>query len=95
MSRMGEYLIELEEHFERLTETSMLFHGSDWEAQDGRFINGVVNYLHKVAYWFERYSDVFLAQQILEEMGEDFVILFDSVLDQWVITSSYATATWR
>ena len=92
---MSEYLLELEDHFERLTETSMRFHGSDWEAQEGRFTDGQVNYSHAVAYWFERYSDVFLAQQILEEMGEDYVILFDSVMEQWVITSTYAIESWR
>jgi hypothetical protein len=45
---------EVEQDFERLTETSMLFQGSDWEAQDGRFTDGVVDYTHAVIYWFER-----------------------------------------
>ena len=86
---------EVEQDFERLTETSMLFQGSQWEAQDGRFIDGAVNYSHKVIYWFERYSDVILAKAYLKGMQEEYTVLYDSVLDQWVITSTYATESWR
>jgi hypothetical protein len=86
---------EVEKDFERLTETSMLFHGSDWEAQEGRFIDGQIDYSHKVAYWFERYSDVVLAKALLKGMQQDFNVLYDSVMEQWIITSSYATESWR
>jgi len=86
---------EVEQDFERLTETSMLFQGSDWEAQDGRFIEGLVDYSHKCIYWFERYADLVLAKALLKGMQEDFVVLYDSVLDQWVMTSTYATESWR
>jgi hypothetical protein len=86
---------EVEQDFERLTEVSMLFHGSDWEAQEGRFTDGVINYSDKVAYWFERYSDVVLAKALLKGMNEDYTVLFDSVMEQWIITSTYATVTWR
>ncbi len=86
---------EVEQDFERLTETSMLFHGSDWEAQEGRFTDGVIDYTHKVAYWFERYSDVVLAKALLKGMQEDFNVLYDSVMEQWIITSTYATESWR
>jgi hypothetical protein len=86
---------EVEQDFERLTEVSMLFHGSDWEAQEGRFTDGDINYSHKVAYWFERYSDVVLAKALLKGMDEDYTVLFDSVMEQWIITSTYATVTWR
>lgn len=86
---------EVEQDFERLTETSMLFHGSDWEAQEGRFIDGDVDYTHKVIYWFERYSDLVLAKALVKGMGEDFTVLYDTAVDQWVMTSTYATESWR
>ena len=86
---------EVQQDFERLTQTSMLFHGSDWEAQEGRFTDGVIDYSHKVAYWFERYADVVLAKALLKGMDQDHVVLFDSVMEQWVITSTYATESWR
>ena len=88
-------MIEVEKDFERLTQTSMLFHGSDWEAQEDRFTDGVIDYSHKVAYWFERYSDVVLAKALLKGMGEAYTVLFDSVMEQWIITSTYATESWR
>jgi hypothetical protein len=86
---------EIEQDFERLTETSMLFHSSDWEAQHGRFTDGVVDYSHKCIYWFERHSDVVLAKALLKGMQEEYSVLFDSVMEQWVITSTYATESWR
>jgi hypothetical protein len=86
---------EVEQDFERLTETSMLFQGSDWEAQEGRFTDGVINYSHKCVYWFERYSDVVLAKALLKGMQEEYTVLYDSVMEQWIITSTYATESWR
>ena len=88
-------MVEIEQDFERLTETSMLFQGSDWESQDGRFTDGKTDYSHKVIYWFERYSDLVLAKALIKSMQEDFNVMYDSVLDQWVMTSTYATETWR
>jgi hypothetical protein len=86
---------EVEQDFERLTETSMLFQGSDWEAQRDRFTDGLVDYSHKVIYWFERYSDVILGKAYLKGMQEEYVVLYDNAVDQWVITSTYATESWR
>jgi len=88
-------MVEVEQDFERLTETSMLFKGSDWEAQEGRFTDGVVDYSHKCIYWFERYSDIVLAKALLKGMGEAYTVLFDTAVEQWVITSTYATESWR
>ena len=85
----------IEQDFDNLYETSMLFKGSDWESQDGRFTRNAVDYSHAVIYWFERFADLLLAKQILEAMNEEYTVLFDSVLDQWVLTSTYATEVWR
>jgi len=86
---------EVGQDFDRLVETSMLFHGSDWEAQEGRFTDGVIDYSHKVVYWFERYADLVLAKSMIKLMGEEFVVLYDSVMEQWILTSTYATEVWR
>ena len=85
---------ELEQDFDRLSETSMLWQAKDWLKQEGRF-DGTVAFHHKVIYWFERYSDIILAKAILKQMEEDFCVLYDNAIDQWVITSSYATESWR
>ncbi len=85
---------ELEQDFERLTETSMLWFGTDWLKQEGRF-EGSVAFHHKVIYWFERYSDVILAKSILKELEQDYTVLYDNAMEQWVITSTYATESWR
>jgi hypothetical protein len=86
---------EVGQDFDRLVETSMLFHGSDWESQEGRFTDGVIDYTHRVVYWFERYADLVLAKSMIKRMGEDFVVLYDSVMEQWILTSTYATESWR
>ena len=85
---------ELEQDFERLTETSMLWFGTDWLKQEDRFV-GSVAFHHKVIYWFERYSDVILAKAILKELEQDYTVLYDNAMEQWVITSTYATESWR
>jgi hypothetical protein len=87
-------MAEIEQDFDRLTETSMLFASSDWQAQDGRF-EGKADYTHKCIYWFERYADLVLAKALIKSMQEEFAVMYDSVLDQWVMTSTYATETWR
>ena len=73
----------------------MLWAGSNWEAQETRFIDGKLDFSHTVVYWFERYSDVILAKSILKNMQEDYSVLYDLALDQWVITSTYATESWK
>jgi hypothetical protein len=85
---------ELEQDFERLTETSMLWQAKDWLKQEGRF-DGSVAFHHRVIYFFERYVDLMAAKAILKELNEDYSVLYDNALDQWVITSTYATESWR
>lgn len=85
---------ELEQDFERLTEISMLWVAKDWLKQEDRF-DGSVAFHHRVIYWFERYADLVAAKAILKELNEDYSVLYDNALDQWVITSTYATESWR
>jgi hypothetical protein len=85
---------ELEQDFERLTETSMLWQAKDWLKQEGRF-DGSVAFHHRVIYFFERYVDLMAAKAILKQMDQDYSVLYDNALDQWVITSTYATESWR
>jgi len=85
---------ELEQDFDRLVETSMLWHGTDWIKQEGRF-EGTVAFHHKVIYWFERYADIVLAKNMLKELEQDFCVIYDNAMNQWVITSTYCTESWR
>lgn len=83
---------EVELDFERLHETSMLWAGNNWEEQRTRFTDGEPDFSHKVIYWFERYADLMAAKSLLIE---DYSIMYDLALDQWVLTTNYATESWR
>jgi hypothetical protein len=85
--------MEMAEDFENLTETSMQFRGSNWEAQDGRF-KGAVDYSLKYIYWFDNYANLMAGRTILRQMGDDFVVLFDESLGQWTIITDYKSMCW-
>jgi hypothetical protein len=40
-------------------------------------------------------NDLVLAKALVKGMGEDYTVLFDTAVDQWVMTSTYATESWK
>lgn len=93
MSAMGQLYLEMSEDFENLTETSMKFKGSDWESQEGRF-DGEVDYSFGYIYWFENYASLMLGRRILQDLGEEYKVLFDSGFQQWVIITDLQSPVW-
>ena len=92
-----EKMILTEQDFERLYETSMLWH-EDFNADplrfDGLFKEGYEPIADKHAiFWFENYASCLLAQMYLEQIGEDYAVACDEAMCQWTIVSTYQ-ANW-
>lgn len=82
--------------FEQLHETSMEWQATTWMEQvgEGRF-EGAYTFHHSHIYWFENYASLILARDILIDFEEDFTAMYDHALDQWVLTTTYKTESWR
>lgn len=82
--------------FERLTETSMEWRATTWMSQvnEGRF-DGVYSFHHTHVYWFENYASVILARDILIDFEEDFNVMYDTAMNQWTMTTTYKSQSWR
>ena len=96
MSKMAELYMDLENEIERLSHTSMLWDEDTWleQVSDDRF-EGHIDFNHQLIFWFENYVSAFTAKAILREMGEDFSILYDTCTDEYAITTTLLTMTWR
>jgi len=97
MSRMKEYLCELEEDFECLTATSMEWNPETWAEQcsQDRFIITSSDWQYTHIYWFENYVSVVAAKGILREMGEEYKVHFDTWTGEWVLLSKYTSNVWK
>ena len=97
MSKMGDYLIELEEDFEYLTTTSMEWKAEIWsdQVEDGRFKFDQRDWKYTHIYWFESYVSVIAAKNILKEMGEQFKVSSDDWSTDWAIISTYQSNVWK
>lgn len=97
MSKMGEYMLELEEDFENLTTTSMEWKASTWSQQveDGRFNFDQRDWKYTHIYWFDNYAAVIAAKNILRELGEDFKVSSDDWSAEWAIISTYTSNVWK
>lgn len=97
MSKMGDYLIELEEDFEHLTTTSMEWTSKIWsdQVEDGRFSFDQRDWKYTHVYWFDSYAAVIAAKSILREMGEEFKVSSDDWSGDWAIISTYTSNVWK
>ena len=97
MSRMKEYLYELESDFENLTTTSMGWDKS-WlhHVEAGRFPKfNKSDFIATHIYWFDCYAAVVAAKSILREMGEDYKVSMDEVMTDWAIITTYTSNVWK
>jgi hypothetical protein len=96
MSKMGELYLEKCIDFERLHETSMQWNIDAWfdQANLDRFINGKIDFSHRYIYWFENYACLMAARGILDTLGEDYSEIFDTVVEQWCMTTTYQDLSW-
>lgn len=97
MSKMSDYLLELEDDFENLSVTSMEWTAEIWaeQAADGRFNITAQDWKYSHIYWFENYVSVIAAKKILREIGEDYKVLADDSTGEWVILSTYTSLVWK
>lgn len=99
MSNMKELSLELEDDFESLNDTSMKWSKATWgkQVKEGRFedYDGPLTFKHTHIYWFESSAHVFLAKSILRSLGYEFSVLFDTAMNRYAITTTYATKGWR
>ena len=97
MSRMKEYLNELEHDFERLSTTSMEWNAKIWadQVEEGRFAINHSDWSYTYIHWFDNYAAVIAAKNILREMDEDFKVVSDEVSGDWVILTSYTSNVWK
>lgn len=96
MSKMSELYTEMEIDFERLSATSMKWDKDTWgeQCKDYRF-SGVINFDHKYVYWFDDYTYLIEARNILKEFDMHYAVIFDTVFDEWCITTPYESIEWR
>ena len=97
MSKIKDYLLELEEDFEHLTHQSMKWDRRIWEPQAkfGRFNVCEHDWTYSHIYWFESYAEIIAAKLILRQLEEDFSIKTDESTCQWVILTNYESLTWK
>jgi len=96
MSKMKELYTDKCIDFERLNETSMEWNKETWfeQANLDRFIDGRIDFSHQYIYWFENYVSLMAARNILEMFGEQYSEIFDTVTEQWCMTSTYQDIVW-
>jgi len=96
MSAMSELYTEMEIDFERLSATSMQWKEETWgeQCEDDRFA-GVITFDHKYIYWFDDYTYLIEARNILKEFDMEYAVIFDTVLDEWCMTTAYESIEWR
>lgn len=96
MSKMGEVYTEMCVDFERLNDTSMRWESATWMEQvnEGRFIAGEINWDHEYIYWFDNYTSLMTARELLKQFGEDFSVLFDDNAGEWCMTSTFKSLVW-
>jgi len=96
MSKMAELYNTMEQDFERLSHTSMVWDEDTWleQVSDNRF-DGDINFKHELIFWFDSYASVLLAKNILSEMCENYSVLYDTATDDWALTTTLLTMTWR
>ena len=97
MSKMADYLIELEEDFECLNSTSMQWSKEIWgeQAEDNRFIVAEKDWQFSHIYWYENYTSLMAAKSILRELGEEYKVHFDTWSGEWVLLSTYKSNSWK
>ena len=97
MSKMGDYLLTLEEDFEYLTSNSMEWTAEIWsdQVEDGRFNFDQRDWNYTNIYWFDNYPAVIAAKNILREMGEEFKVSPDDWSTDWAIITTYKSNCWK
>jgi len=97
MSKMKNYLAEIEQDFECLYSNSMAWDKETWaeQASQDRFIITEEAWKFSYIYWFENYPALMAAKSILREMEEEYDVQWDLWAGEWVLLSTYQSNTWK
>ena len=92
---MNTVQIEIDaEGFEHLWGNSMKWQGIDWKEQAARFTPEPVNYDLKWVYWFEKYTELALAEGFLKAIRAPFNRHSDEE-GGWLIVTDFASPCHR
>ena len=78
------------EGFEYLWSSAMHWHGIDWFKQASRFTPEPVNFDWKFVYWFDKYTDLVLAEGFLKAIRAPFNRHSDEV-EGWIILTDFGS----
>lgn len=100
--------IEMSERdFDRLSDNSMRWSGTDWQAQEDRFETSdnrleEINWDFKMAYWIgDNPAAIILAREYVRNLGFDSQILWDMAeyaeneYYGYVLLTDYETESWK
>lgn len=83
-----------EEGFEHLWSNSMKWKAIDWKKQDRRFTPKPLNFEWKFVYWFDKYTDLVIAEGFLKAIHAPFTRHSDEV-EGWIILTDFASPCHR
>jgi hypothetical protein len=78
------------EGFEYLWSNAMHWRGIDWFKQASRFTPEPVNFDWKFVYWFDKYTDLVLAEGFLKAIRAPFNRHSDEV-EGWIILTDFGS----
>lgn len=76
------------EGFEYLWSNSMKWRGIDWHKQADRFTPKPTNWEFQYVYWFDKYTELVIAEGFLKVLGWDFARHSDEN-GGWIITLGF------
>lgn len=97
MSKIKDYMFELEQDFEYLSTTSMRWEKKTWleQVEEGRFQIAESDWQYNYIHWFDNYASVVAAKMILRELDESYAVKADDFSFQWAILTNYESNSWK
>lgn len=87
------YKVQIEidaEGFEYLWSNSMKWQGIDWYKQADRFTPTPENFNWQYVYWFDKYTDLVIAEGFLNAINQDFTRHSDEV-EGWILLTNFVS----
>ena len=78
------------EGFEYLWSNSMKWQGIDWYKQADRFTPEPENFNWQFVYWFDKYTDLVIAEGFLNAINQDFTRHSDEV-EGWILLTNFVS----
>lgn len=97
MSKIKDYMLELEQDFECLYGHSMGWDKETWadQASQDRFIITEDAWKFSYIYWFENYPALMAAKSILRELNQEYDVQWDLWAGEWVLLTTYQSNSWK